>query len=289
MKKLVMGAATLAIVAALAVAGGQNDSGAAAAKPAASAGLSGTYTFGGSTTVAPIAYKALESFQKDNPGLKISYEGVGSSTGIKQLLAGVYSLAGSSREVKPEEITAGAKPVNLCMDGISIVVNKDVPVANIAKEQLAKVYAGEISNWKDLGGPDAPIIVLNRDETSGTYAAFKELVLDPFKKAYRKDALVAKENGEIAAKVASTPNSIGYVGMAFVDQVVSAGGKTLSIDGVEPTMANVVNKSYSLSRFLFLVTKGDPADGSVQKAFIDYLLSAKGQAIVKSVGYIPLP
>lgn len=289
MKKLVTALAALALVSGIALAQGDKE---APAKGAAPAGLSGTYTFGGSTTVAPIAYKAIEAFQKDNPGAKISYEGVGSSTGIKQLLAGVYSLAGSSRELKDTELADGAKPVSIALDGLSVVVNKDVPVNNLSKDQLAKIFTGDITNWKDVGGPDAPIVVVNRDETSGTYGAFWELVCEKAygkEVKYTKNAIVAKENGEVAAKVASTPHTIGYIGMAFVAQVVSAGGKDVMVDGVAPTVENVINKSYPISRYLYLVTKGDAPAGSAEKAFIDFILSPKGQAIVKSVDYIPLP
>ncbi len=254
--------------------------------------LTGTAAFGGSTTVAPIAYAAIEAMQKENPGLKISYEGVGSSTGIKQLLAGVYTLAGSSRDIKDTEISEGAKPTAIALDGLSAVVNKDINISNVTMEQLAGIFTGEIKNWKDVGGPDLPIEVINRDETSGTYGAFWELVCE--KKygkevKYTKNAVVAKENGEVAAKVASTPHAIGYVGMAFVDQVKSAGGKTLMVNGVEPTVQNVIDKKYPISRYLYLVTKGGAKDGSLEKAFIDFVLSAKGQAIVQSVDYIPLP
>ncbi len=295
MKKILMIVVSFAVVAAAVMAGGSKDAAPAPAAPAAAPAapaapaLSGTYTFGGSTTVSPIAFKALEAFQKDNPGVKISYESVGSSTGLKQLQAGVYSLAGSSRHITDAEKTAGVVPYPICLDGLTIVVNKDVNISSLTLEQLAKIYSGQISNWKDVGGTDAAMVVLNRDETSGTYAAMKEMVLDPAKLKYRADALVAKENGEIAAKVASTPHSIGYIGMAFVDQVISAGGKTVLIGGVEPNMANVISKSYPLSRNLFVATKGEPAAGTVEKAFVDFLLSPKGQAIVKSVDYIPLP
>lgn len=285
MKKFILAVTALALVSALAFAGGKTE----AAKPTAPAGVSGTYTFGGSTTVSPIAFKAIEAFTKENPNAKIAYESVGSSTGIKQLAAGVYSLAGSSRHVTDAEKASGLLPTAICLDGLTIVVNKDVPVSNLTIEQLRDIYSGAISNWKDVGGPDAPMVVLNRDETSGTYAAMKEMVLDPAKVKYRADALVAKENGEVAAKVASTPHAIGYIGMAFVEQVVSAGGKTVLVGGVEPTMGNVINKSYPLSRNLFVVTKGTPAAGTAEKAFLDFLLSDKGQAIVKSVDYIPLP
>jgi phosphate transport system substrate-binding protein len=179
------------------------------------------------------------------------------------------------------------------MDGITVVVNQDITVANISKANLAKVFHGDIANWKDLGGPDLKIVVVNRDEASGTFSSFYDIFLKSsyaeISTAYTKKALVTKENGEVAAKVASTPGAIGYVGMGFAEEVLKAGGRELMIDGVAPTVANVIAKKYPGSRYLYLVTKGKPVAGSVEKAFIDFLLSPKGQAIVKSADFIPLP
>jgi phosphate transport system substrate-binding protein len=255
--------------------------------------LSGSYTWGGSTTVGPIAQQALEQLQKDNPGFKASYELTGSGAGVKSLLAGQYSLAGSSAELSAEQIASGAVATPIAMDGITIVVNRNIKLANISKADLAKVFHGEITNWKQLGGPDLKIVVVNRDEASGTYGSFYDIFMKSAyadkASAYTKNAIVTKENGEVAAKVASTPGSIGYVGMGFAGEVVKAGGRELKVDGVAPTVANVVAKKYSGSRYLYIVTKGAPASGSVEKAFIDFLLSAKGQAIVKSADFIPLP
>jgi phosphate transport system substrate-binding protein len=253
--------------------------------------LSGNYTWGGSTTVAPFVYAGIEQFQKDNPGVKISYEATGSGAGLKALLAGQISLSGSSAEWSEADLQ-GAKPVVVALDGMSVVVNKNVKISNITIENLAKVFTGKITNWKDLGGADMKIAVVNRDEASGTYASFWELVCQKYfgkAIAYTKDAIVTKENGEVAAKVASTPGSIGYVGMAFADQVEKAGGRRLMINGIKDTIPNVLSKKYPLSRSLFFITKDAPAEGSVEKAFIDFILSDKGQAIVKSTDFIPLP
>jgi len=254
--------------------------------------FSGTYTFGGSTTVAPIAYPAIEQFQKDHPGVKISYEAVGSGAGLKGLLGGQFTLSGSSAEYDAESLK-GAVATPVALDGLSVIINKkNTGIKNISMADLAKVYHGDITNWKQLGGRDAPIVVVNRDESSGTYASFWELVCQkPFGKKidYTKNAIVAKENGEVAIKVLSTPGAIGYVGMAFADEVVKAGGLALSIDKVMPTQANVIAKKYPISRFLYLITKSTPVEGSLEKAFIDLVLSPKGQAIVKSADFIPLP
>jgi phosphate transport system substrate-binding protein len=251
--------------------------------------LSGTYTWGGSTTVAPIAYAAIEQFQKDNPGVKISYEATGSGAGLTSLLKGQYSLAGSSAVVSDDQKKQGAYPIAIAYDGISIVVNKNVKISNISSENLAGIYAGKLTNWKDLGGADMQIVVVNRDEASGTYGSFNDLILKPLKLSYTKNAIVAKENGEVAAKVASTPGSIGYVGFAFADEVVKAGGRGLLVNGIKDTMVNILSKKYPLSRQLYVVTMGEPKAGSVEKTFVDFLLSDKGQAIVKSTDFIPLP
>jgi phosphate transport system substrate-binding protein len=254
--------------------------------------LAGTLTWGGSTTVAPFVYAAIEQFQKDNPGVKISYEATGSGAGLTSLLAGQYSLAGSSAIVPADQIAKGALPVVVAYDGMTPVVNKSVKLSNIGQADLAKIFAGKISNWKDVGGQDMKIVVVNRDESSGTYASFWDIVCLPTQgkaRSYTKDAIVAKENGEVAAKVASTPGSIGYVGMAFADEVIKKGGRALMVNGIKDTVPNVLSKKWPISRELFLVTMGAPKDDSVEKAFIDFLLSAKGQAIVKSADFIPLP
>jgi phosphate transport system substrate-binding protein len=172
-----------------------------------------------------------------------------------------------------------------------VVVNKTVNIDNLSLEQLASIFSGKVTNWKDVGGADAAIQVVNRDEASGTYGAFLELVVQKVIKGakYTTNAIVTKENGEVAAKVGSTPNSIGYIGMAFTDMVKSAGGKVLTVGGIEDTIANVVSKKYPISRSLYLVSKGALKDGSVEKDFVDFILSAKGQTIVKQAEFIPLP
>lgn len=246
------------------------------------------YTFGGSTTVAPIVNAALPVFMDNHPAVKITYESLGSSTGIKQLQEGTVSLAGSSRELKTAEAAAGLKAIPIALDGLSVAVNRNVSVSNLSMDQLAAIFAGEITNWKEVGGQDVKIEVIVRDETSGTYGSFKEIVLDAKKKAYTKQAIVARENGELATKIASTPNSIGYMGMAFNHIVTESGGRVLTIDGVEPTAANVVSKVYPISRSLYLVSKGELSD-STELDFVKFILSAKGQAIVAENEFIPLP
>ncbi len=244
------------------------------------------YTFGGSSTVAPIITSAIEPFEAKNPDMKVSYETLGSSVGLKGLVSGTLSLAGSSRDLKPEEIASGLTPTTIALDGLSVAVHGDVGVSNLNMEQLAALFAGEIQNWKELGGNDEMVRLIVRDETSGTYGSFKEIVLDSAKKEPTKNAIVAKENGELALKVASTPGSVGYIGMAFGPIVTSAGGRVLTIDAVVPSAENVINGTYPISRKLYLVTKGRPDGG--EKRFLDYILSSEGQALVEEAGFIPV-
>lgn len=256
-------------------------------KAASATTIAKNYTFGGSSTVAPIINSAIPVFEAGNPGVKVSYETLGSSVGIKQLQEGTLSLAGSSRELKAAEVEAGLVTTTIALDGLSVAVNSSVSISNLSMEQLAAIFAGEITNWKDVGGKDAKIELIVRDETSGTYGSFKEIVLDSQKKVPSVNAIVARENGELAAKIASTPNSIGYIGMAFNHIITEAGGKILTINGIAPASETVKSGEYPISRELYVVSKG-ALQPSVEKDFVDFLLSAKGQAIVLESEFIPL-
>lgn len=284
--RIVLCTAVALCAASLAFAGGAKES--ASDQPAAGNSLTGTYTFGGSTTVQPIANGVIEALVAANPGLKISYEGVGSGTGLKQLSAGTLSLAGASRDLKQSELDSGLVPVVIAKDGIAVVVNKDVSVANITSSDLAAIFSGSITNWNQLGGKDEEIWLINRDEASGTYTSFKEIVLDAAGVEFSKNAIVAKENGEVAAKVASTPGAIGYVGLGFVEEITKAGGKALMIDGIAPSADTVLDGTYPVSRALYVATNGPVAAGSVEEAFINYALSARGAVIVTDAGFVPV-
>jgi len=244
------------------------------------------YTFGGSSTVAPIIESAIPAFMAEHKGVVLTYETLGSSVGIKQLQEGTLSLAGSSRELKDSEIQAGLMPVTIALDGLSVAVNKDVGISNLSMAELASIFSGELTNWKEVGGLDEAVRLVVRDETSGTYGSFKEIVLDKAKKSPSKNAIVAKENGEVATKIASTPGAIGYIGMAFGKIITQAGGRVLTIDGVSPEASQVKSGKYPISRNLYMVSKGK-AEG-VEQTFIGFLLSPKGQAIVEESGFIAL-
>ncbi len=254
----------------------------------------GKLSMGGSTTVEPIITRAIESFSKVNPSAKLSYDSQGSSVGITGVIDGVYDLGGSSREIKKEEIDKGVKPIAICLDGLAVIVNGGIPVDNLEVRQIADLFNGTVKNWKELGGPDAPVVVVNRDEASGTRAAFLELVLqavykqknDP-KQKFLKDAITVESNGDMVTKVGSTPNAIGYCGFGYLEQARKMGAKSISVNGIKDDVKNIYNKTYPISRELFMVSKGDLPAGSLKKSFVDYLLSAEGQAIVAKAGFIP--
>lgn len=250
-------------------------------------GLSGEYQLGGSTTVEPIGTSAIEGFEEEYPEVKASYEGTGSSVGVQGALDGTYILGGASRNLKPEEKEKGAKALPIALDGIAVVVNSSVSADNLTAAQLKSIFKGEVTNWKEVGGADAPINVVNRDEASGTRAAFAKLALD--KEAFIADAITTASNGDMVTKVGSTPNAIGYCGLGYVEQARNAGAKAVMIGGAEPTKENVLNNSYPISRKLNIIYTGSLGDDPFKKAFTDYLLSPEGQDIVADNGFIKLP
>ena len=254
--------------------------------------FAGDYAMGGSTTVEPIIVTAIEAFADKYPSAKLSYDSQGSSVGVTGVIDGVYVLGGSSRELKDGEVDAGAAPTAIALDGIAVVVNESVPIDNLALDQVALIFAGEINNWSEVGGMDREIVVVNRDEASGTRAAFRELVLD---KKYGKkkgkfiaDAITVESNGDMVTKVGQTPDTIGYCGFGYIDKAKNMGGKTISVDGGDPTVASVLTKEYPVSRSLYIVSMGDIESGSLSDAFVSFLLSDEGQQIVEEAGYISI-
>lgn len=256
--------------------------------PAAEA-LTGTLTLAGSTTVQPLAEKAGEAFMDINPDVTIEVQGGGSSVGITAAADGTADIGNVSREVKEEEMTANPnfQVFTVAKDGIAIVVNPDVKLENLTKEQVRDIFSGKVTNFKEVGGPDAPITVVSREEGSGTRTAFQELVMQ-YKDASgnkAEDSIVASailqnSNGAIRTTVAETPNSITYLSFGYLDDSIV----TVNVEGIEATVENVLNSTYPVSRPLNMITNGDPKP--LAKAFIDFLLSDEGQAIAVEEGFI---
>ena len=240
----------------------------------------------GSTTVLPITQKAAEAYKKSS-GVSVFVEGSGSGNGIKALIDGSCDIANSSREMKKEEKEAAAKKgirlreIVVAYDMIVPIVHPSNTVKNITMDQLKAVYDGSIVRWKDLGGSGDTVVVISRDTSSGTYEIWHEKVM---KKAdVSPKALLQASNGAIITTVAGNPKAIGYVGFGYINDSI----RGLTVNGIEVTIENGKSGKFPISRKLYMYVNENKLSDHAQK-FIDFLLGAEGQALVKDAGFIPL-
>ena len=243
--------------------------------------LGGQVTISGSTSVEKIAVAAADEFMANNPDVEVTYEGLGSSVGIKNAKDEVTMLGTASRDLKEEEKGWGLTETVIAYDGVAVITHPSNPIKDISMEQIMKIYTGEITNWKDVGGNDSEIVVVSRESGSGTRGAFEELV--GFEDNLTDKAMEVEKNGGVQTTVAGNENAIGYVSFTYINETV----KALTVNGVEPTSDNVLSKTYAISRPFLVVYKEDKLDDA-SKAYIDFVLSEAGQAIVEEEGGIPL-
>ena len=244
------------------------------------ADLSGTVTLAGSTSMEKLANAMNEAFLEKYPNVSAPAEFTGSSAGIESLTAGSVDIGDASRALSDDEKSQGVVENIVAIDGIAVITDTANTVTDIKSEDLAKVYTGEITNWKDLGGPDEQIVVIGREAGSGTRDAFEELmdVKDSCKYAQELDS-----TGAVLAKVAATPGAVGYVSLDVLDDTVNG----LKINSVEPTEDNILAGDYVLQRPFVMATKGEISEQSKQvQAYFDFINSADGQNVIKSVGLI---
>ncbi|MDH7498251.1 MAG: phosphate ABC transporter substrate-binding protein, partial [Syntrophomonadaceae bacterium] len=265
--KIIMVAATLVLLAAMAAGCGTQPAEEPAKEPATPA-LSGSLTIAGSTSVQPFSEVLAEEFTAKYPEVKINVQGGGSTQGIEAAKTGVADIGASSRELKPEE--KGLKEFVIARDGIAVVVNPANKVDGLTAAQIKDIFLGKITNWKDVGGADAAITLVSREEGSGTRDGFEALVMN--KEPVSDKAVVANSTGAVKTTVAGDVNAIGYMSMASLDKSV----KALAVDGVAPSAKTVLDGSYKVSRPFIYLTKEEPT--GVAKAFIDFVLSDEGQA-----------
>ena len=247
---------------------------------AADADLSGSISMVGSTSMEKFANALSEAFMEKYPKVTVTAEFVGSGAGIEAVTNGTADIGNSSRNLKDEEKANGVVENIVAIDGIAVVVDPANTVEDLTKDQLTGIYDGSVTNWKDVGGSDAPIVVVGREAGSGTRGAFEELLKleDACKYSNELDS-----TGAVMAKVASTPGSIGYVSLDVLDDTV----KTVKLDGAEPTEENIKAGKYFLSRPFVMATKGEISEQSdLVKALFDYIYSDEGSELVKSVGLI---
>jgi phosphate transport system substrate-binding protein len=231
----------------------------------------------GSTSVQPFMEKISEHFSALYPNTKVTIQGGGSSAGIQATFSKTCDIGMSSRNLKPEE--KKLREFLIALDGIAVIVNRRNPITNLTLEQVRKIFTGEISNWRVLGGPDKKIYPVTREEGSGTRGAFEDMVMN--KHAISDACLVQDSNGAVREIVANSPDAIGYISAGLVDERIRA----VALDSVLPTYESIAAGRYKIVRPFLLLTYKDPS--GPLRDFINYVLSIDGQETLKKVGLIP--
>jgi phosphate transport system substrate-binding protein len=251
----------------------------------------------GSDTLVNLALAWAETYMRAHPDIRISVTGGGSGTGIAAMINGTVAIANASREMKPEEIAAaranGIDPIEFVVarDAIAVVVNLSNPLSHLTVQQISDIYTGKVSNWKEIGGEDRPIVLLSRESNSGTYVYFLENVIrlgdSKSKLLFSPDTLLMPSSEGISSEIRQNPNAIGYDGLGYVtpDQKVIAVAKNEGGPYVIPSAETVNNGSYPIARPLYMYTAGQPT-GQI-KTYLDWILQG-GQALVSKLGFVPL-
>ena len=251
-----------------------------AASEAPASDLKGSISLAGSTSMQKLCEAMSESFMEKYPDINVTAEYTGSGAGIESLESGSVDIGNSSRNLKDSELESGAVENVVAIDGIAVIVDKENTVTDLSSEDLAKIYKGEVTNWKDLGGKDESIVVIGRENGSGTRTAFEELLKleDACKYAQELDS-----TGGVLAKVASTPGAIGYVSLDVVDDTVQA----VKLDGADASEESILAGKYLLSRPFVMATMGEISEqNDLVKTWFDYIGSEEGQAVIKGLGLI---
>ena len=243
------------------------------------AALTGTVSTDGSTSMEKVIGALSESFMAQNSGVTVNYNPTGSGSGITAVQEGTCDIGLSSRALKDEEKSAGLKETVLAYDGIAIIVHPDNPVSDLSVEQLAQLYTGEITNWKDVGGNDAEAVLIGREAASGTRDGFESITGTKDKCQYRQELT---STGDVITAVSQNPDAIGYASLASVKDSV----KALNVDGVTPSEATVKDGSYKVQRPFVLVTMAGKELSPAAQAFFDYAISSDAASIIAKAGTV---
>ena len=266
--------------------------------PAYAAGNKNSIQIKGSDTMVNLGQAWAEKYMEANSGDFVAVTGGGSGTGLSSLISGTCDIAMSSRNIKDKEIALakqkGNNPfeIKVALDGLAVVVNPANPVSNLTVDQLAGIFTGSITNWKEVGGKDEKIVILSREVNSGTHVYFKEHVLRKGNASgteeFAPGALMLSSSQAIADEVSGNSSAIGYYGMGYISnkQKPVAVAKDTNSEYVNPSIDNVLSGKYPISRPLFLYTNGEP-QGLVKK-IVDYILSKEGQDIVIKTDFVPV-
>ncbi len=243
-------------------------------------GQKGVIDIAGGTAHIPVMKAAAQSIMESNPDVRITVTGGGSGVGVQKVGEGLVQIGNTGRPLKDAEVEKyGLVSFPFAVDGVAAAVNPDNPVSALTKAQLIDIFAGTITNWKDVGGNDAPITLYTREDGSGTREVFEGRALN--KGTAAAGANVINSNGAMKTAIRQDPNALGYVSIGHLDDSV----KGLVLDGMAPSQENAASGAYTVTRLLYMNTKGRP-EGLV-KAFVDYIYSPDGAAAVTRAGYIP--
>lgn len=243
---------------------------------------------GSDTLGAKLVPQLAEQYKAANAGTTFEIAAEGSTTGIAAIIDGTADIGMSSRRAKASEVSAAVaagknlKPTIVAWDGIAVIVNANNPVKSLSKAQVEQIFAGEVTDWSQVGGKPGPISIYTRNTSSGTYSDFKELAMH--KKEYAGSSQKLAGNEQIASEVGKNANGIGYVGLAY-DK--APGVTVVAVDGATPSVESVHSKKYPYARPTFYYTNGDAT--GVAKKFLDFTLSDAGQKTASSVGFVPVP
>lgn len=243
--------------------------------------LTGTVSTDGSTSMEKVIGALSESFMAQNGGVTVNYNPTGSGSGITAVSEGRCDIGLASRALKDDEKASGLKETVLALDGIAIIVNPENKVSDLSIEQIAKIYTGEITNWKDVGGDDAEIVLIGREAGSGTRDGFESITDTKDACKYRQELT---STGDVITTVAGNPNAIGYASLASVKDTV----KALSVGGVAPTEATVSDGTYAVQRPFVLVTKDGAELSAAAQKFFDYATSAAAADVISAAGAVPV-
>ncbi len=243
------------------------------------AAISGTVSTDGSTSMEKVIGALSESYMAVNKNVTVNYNPTGSGAGITAVQEGTCDIGLSSRALKDEEKAAGLKETVLAYDGIAIIVHPDNPVSDLSIEQIAQLYTGEITNWKDVGGNDAQVVLIGREAASGTRDGFESITGTKDKCQYRQELT---STGDVITAVSQNPDAIGYASLASIKDSV----KALNVDGVTPSEASVKDGSYKVQRPFVLVTVEGKALSEAAQSFFDYVTSADAADIIAKAGAV---
>ena len=279
MKKIIALILTLVLTLSLAACGSDSNSNTANSDNNDSAAVTGTVSTDGSTSMEKVIGALGESFMAANEGVEFTYNPTGSGAGITAAQEGRCDIGLSSRALKDEEKAGGLKETVLAYDGIAIIVNPENPVNDLTLDQIAKLYTGEITNWKDVGGNDAEVVLIGREAASGTRDGFESITGTKDKCQYRQELT---STGDVITAVSQNPDAIGYASLASIKDSV----KALNVDGVTPSEATVKDGSYKVQRPFVLVTMEGKELSPAAQAFFDYAISSDAASIIAKAGAV---